>query len=95
MRNRNSAAPSLTEPAPASLAELAEQLLDGPLQNLIKLQRQAIELADRLADNPAGQIEDLETLVRLSLSTMEQFHTFTHEFAALLRDLTDVQRQAN
>ena len=95
MGNQNSALPSLTAPPSASLAELAEKLRDGPLQNLIKLQRQATELADRLAENPAGRIEDLETLVRLSLSTMEQFHTFTREFAAVLRDLTDVQREAH
>ena len=95
MRKQNSALPSRTAPAAASLAELAQQLRDGPLQNLIKLQQQATELADRLADNPAGRIEDLETLVRLSLSTMEQFHSFTREFAAVLRDLIDVQREAH
>jgi hypothetical protein len=94
MGHQNSASfsPAAT---PVSLAELAEQLRDGPLQDLIKLQLQATELANRLADDPTGRIEDLETLVRLSLSTMEQFHAFTREFAAVLHALTDAQRDAH
>ena len=94
MRDQNSA---FADPATtsASLAKLAEQLRDGPLQDLIKLQLQATELANGLADNPAGRVEDLETLVRLSLSTMEQFHAFTREFAAILRELTDAQRDTH
>ena len=94
MGSHNSA---LVSPATtsASLAEIAERLRDGPLQELIKLQLQATELANRLADDPAGRIEDLEKLVRLSLSTMEQFHAFTREFAAVLDALTDAQRDAH
>jgi hypothetical protein len=71
------------------LTALAEQLRDGPLQELIKLQLKTTELADRLADSPADRIEDLERLVRLSLSAMEQFHAFTREFAAVIQDLSD------
>jgi hypothetical protein len=77
---------------PVSLAALAEQLRDGPLQELLELQIKATELADRLADRPADRVEDLEQLVRLSLSTMEQFHSFTREFAAVLKEITDARR---
>lgn len=91
-RNSTLAGPATTS---ASLADLAEQLRDGPLQDLIKLQLQATELANRLAGNPAGRVEDLEALVRLSLSTMEQFHAFTREFAAILRELIDAQRDTH
>jgi hypothetical protein len=83
----------LDDTAPTSLAALAEQLRDGPLQELLELQLKAHLLADRLADSPADRLEDLEGLVRLSLSAMEQFHVFTREFAAVLRDLTDARRQ--
>ena len=95
MRNQNLALADIAAPTSTSLAELAEQLRDGPLQDLIRLQLQAAELADRLADGPADRIEDLERLVRLSLSTMEQFHAFTREFAAVLRELTDARRDAH
>ena len=57
-----------------------------------RLQLKATELADRLADSPADRLEDLERLVRLSMSAMEQFHAFTREFAAVLRELTDAHR---
>jgi len=93
MRDQNLA--DISAPTSTSLAELAEQLRDGPLQDLIRLQLKATELADRLADSPADRIEDLERLVRLSLSTMEQFHAFTREFAAVLRELTDARRDAH
>lgn len=80
------------DPAPVSLAALAEQLRDGPLQELLELQTTATELANRLADRPGDRVEDLERLVRLSLSAMEQFHSFTREFAAILREITDARR---
>jgi hypothetical protein len=95
MRNQNPALADISAPTSTSLAELAEQLRDGPLQDLIRLQLKTTELADRLADSPADRIEDLERLVRLSLSTMEQFHAFTREFAAVLHELTDARRDAH
>jgi hypothetical protein len=95
MRNQNLALADISAPTSTSLAELAEQLRDGPLQDLIRLQLKTTELADRLADSPADRIEDLERLVRLSLSTMEQFHAFTREFAAVLHELTDARRDAH
>jgi hypothetical protein len=83
MDTHNTSAPTST-----SLSALAEQLRDGPLQDLVELQLKATELADRLANSPADRVEDVERLVKLSLSAMEQFHAFTREFAAVLRDLT-------
>jgi hypothetical protein len=77
---------------PRSFSALAEQLRDGPLQQLIEIQLQANALANRLDDSPADRIEDLERLVQLSLAAMERFHTFTREFAAVLQALTDVRR---
>jgi hypothetical protein len=77
----------------ASLAALAERLRDGPLQELIELQQQATELADRLAESPADRLQELERLVRLSLSAMQLFHAFTRDFGAVVRELTDTGRQ--
>lgn len=76
--------------APSSLAALAEQLRDGPLQRLVELQIQTTALANRSTGSPL-RIEDLEQLVRLSVSAMEHFNAFTREFAAVLRELTDAQ----
>ena len=90
MASRN---PVLDVPrAPPSIAALAEELRDGPLQRLVELQMQTTALANRLADGAPAKIEDVEQLVRLSLSAMQQFHAFTVEFAAVLRDLTDERR---
>jgi allophanate hydrolase subunit 1 len=89
--------PALDDPsaASASLATLAEQLRDGPIQELMELQHQATELAVRLADSPADQLEDLERLVRLSLSAMQHFHAFTREFGAVVRELADTNRPSH
>lgn len=78
---------------PASLTALAEQLRDGPLQYLLELQAQMNELTERVSDSPTSRIDDLEQLVRLSVAAMEHFNAFTREFAAVLRELTDGQRQ--
>ena len=92
MDTQNAAPTDASAPPSPSLSALAEQLRDGPLQDLLQLQRQTTDLADRLANSPADRLEELEQLVRLSLSAMEQFHAFTREFAAVLRDLTDAHR---
>lgn len=76
--------------AKASLGALAEQLRDGPLQELVELQRRATELSQELGDSSAERLQHLEELVRLSLSAMGQFHSFTREFEAVLRELTHV-----
>jgi hypothetical protein len=78
--------------ATGSLAALSEQLRDGPLHELLELQRKANALANRLADRPADRVEDLEALVLLSLSAMEQFHGFTRELVAVLRKMSDARR---
>ena len=78
--------------APTAIAALAVQLRDGPLQRLVELQMQTTALANRLADGAPAKIEDVEQLVRLSISAMQHFNAFTVEFAAVLRDLTDGRR---
>jgi hypothetical protein len=83
----------LVSSAPSSLTALAEQLRDGPLRRLVELQTQTIALANRLTDGPPDRIEDLEQLVRLSVTAMEHFNAFTREFAAVLRELTDGHRE--
>jgi hypothetical protein len=95
MRTQNSARIDTSASPSTSLADLAEQLRDGPLQELTRLQLQAAEIAARIGDSPADRIEDLERLVRLTMSAMEQFHAFTREFAAVLRDLTDAHRDTH
>ena len=53
MGTHNLALADVSAPTSTSLTALAEQLRDGPLQDLIRLQLKATELADRLADSPA------------------------------------------
>ncbi len=87
---------ALRDPAtPATLATLAEQLRSGPLLQLQELQAQIAELTERVAENPTSRVEDLEALVRLSVSAMEHFNAFTREFAAVLRELTDADRHSH
>jgi hypothetical protein len=88
MASENSAL--LASSVPSSLTALAEQLREGPLQRLVELQLQTTALANRLTDDPPT-IEDVEQLVRLSVSAMEHFNAFTREFAAVLRELTDAE----
>lgn len=71
---------------------LAEQLRDGPLQRLVALQTATTALANRLGDGGPAKIEDVQQLVRLSLSAMEHFNVFTRELGAVLRELTDAER---
>jgi hypothetical protein len=95
MDSQNTALPDDDDDATASLAALAEQLRDGPLQDMLELQLKAQALAERLADNPADRLEDVEDLLRLSLSAMEQFHAVTRELAAVLRELSDARRHTH
>jgi hypothetical protein len=84
-------APELAS-TPSPLTALAEQLRDGPLQRLVELQIETTALANRLGDGAPAGIEDVEKLVRLSVSAMEHFNHFTRELAAALRELTDGER---
>ena len=76
----------------SALSALSEQLRDGPLQRLVELQIETTALAERLADGAPARIEDVEQLVRLSLSAMQHFNAFTRELAGVLRELTDAKR---
>jgi hypothetical protein len=73
--------------ASSSLAALAAQLRDGPLQELTELQREAAKLAAWTSGSRTDRLEDIERLVRLSLSAMEHFHAFTREFQAVIHEL--------
>jgi len=85
---------STTSSRPASsLTALAERLRDGPLLHLLELQSQMRELTARAAESPTSRVEDLERLVQLSVSAMEQFNAFTREFASVLRELVDDRRE--
>ncbi len=79
----------------SSLAALVTQLRDGPLQELTVLQREAAKLAARTAASPADRLEDIERLVRLSLSAMEHFHEFTRDFQAVIRQLRDASLETH
>ncbi len=83
---------ALVDLSAPSLTALTEQLRYGPLQRLVELQIQTTALANR---STAPTIEDLEQLVRLSVSAMEHFHVFTRELAAVLRRLTDAREPAH
>lgn len=76
--------------ATSPVLALAEQLRDGPLQELIDLHARAHDLATDLdAATPGDHLRELTELVRLSLTAMEHFHRFTCDFNALVRDLGD------
>jgi len=79
----------------SALAALATQLRNGPLQDLTELQREAARLAACTAGSRADRLEDIERLVRLSLSTMEHFHAFTREFQAVIRGLRDASLETH
>jgi hypothetical protein len=76
----------------SSLTTLAEHLRDGPLQRLVELQIETTALAVRLGDGAPAKMEDVQQLVRLSLSAMEHFNVFTRELGAVLRELTHAER---
>jgi hypothetical protein len=93
MKMGSANSPPLDTPSPSSsLSALAEQLRDGPLQRLVELQIETTALSDRLAAGAPARIEDVERLVRLSLSAMQHFNAFTRELAAVLSELTDAER---
>jgi hypothetical protein len=79
-----------TESAAGSpVLALAEQLRDGPLQELIDLQVRAHDLATEMKARPGDHLRELAELVRLSLTAMEHFHRFTCDFQSLIGELGD------
>ena len=70
-----------------SLATLAQQLLDGPLQELTQLQRKTALLSTDAAVDEHERLHRLTELALVSLSAMEQFHAFTCELRAQIAAL--------
>jgi len=69
-----------------SLAILAEQLRDGPLQELTELHRKTALLSDDAVDEHE-RLQRLTELALVSLAAMEQFHAFTRELRAQIAAL--------
>jgi hypothetical protein len=81
---------SLSPTAPSSLAAVAAQLRDGPLERCVALHRQATALANEMC---AGE-EDLSGLVEildLTREASEQFHAFHRDLRALVSKLAETE----
>ncbi len=70
-----------------SLATLAQQLHDGPLQELTELHRKTTLLTTDAAVDEHERLQRLTELALASLSAMEQFHAFTRELRAQIAAL--------
>ena len=70
-----------------SLATLAQQLHDGPLQELTELHRKTALLSTDAAVDEHERLQRLTELALVSLSAMEQFHAFTRELRAQIAAL--------
>ena len=82
----------MSDPASAafesrSLASLAQQLRDGPLQELTELHRRAALLSKNAAADEHERLQQLTELALVSLSAMEHFHAFTRELRAQIASL--------
>jgi hypothetical protein len=71
-----------------SLATLAQQLRDGPLQELTELHRRTALLSTGAAVDQHKRLQQLTELALVSLSAMEHFHAFTRELRAQIAALT-------
>jgi hypothetical protein len=83
---------AMNDPASAafdtrSLAALAQQLRDGPLQELMELHRKTALVAAEAAVDEHVRLQQLTELALVSLSAMEQFHAFTCELRAQIAAL--------
>lgn len=76
-----------------SLAALAEQLRDGPLQQLTELHRKTWLLSTQAAADDDERLRRLTELALASLSAMEHFHAFTRELRAQIAALAAPQRE--
>ena len=70
-----------------SLATLAQQLHDGPLQELTELHRKTALLSTDATVDPHERLQRLTDLALVALSAMEHFHAFTHELRAQIAAL--------
>ena len=70
-----------------ALAILAQQLHDGPLQELLELHRKTSLLSDEMTLDERERLQQLTELALVSLSAMEQFHAFTRELRAQIAAL--------
>jgi signal transduction histidine kinase len=71
-----------------SLATLAQQLHDGPLQELTELQRKTALLSTDTSVDEHERLRRLTELALVSLSAMEHFHAFTRELRAQIAAIT-------
>jgi len=71
----------------SSLATLAQQLHDGPLQELTELHRKTALLSTGTAVDEHERLQRLTELAVVSLSAMEHFHAFTRELRAQIAAL--------
>jgi hypothetical protein len=73
---------------PLSLAAVAAQLRDGPLQRCVTLHRQAAALA-----SPSSDLDEdlaaLTAILDLTLEASEQFHAFHRDLRTIVRRLVD------
>lgn len=75
-------------PDSRSLASLARQLRDGPLQELTELHRKTTLLSNDPAASDHERLQQLTELALVSLAAMEHFHAFTRELRAQIAELT-------
>jgi hypothetical protein len=73
---------------PLSLAAVAAQLRDGPLERCVALHRQAAALASPSSD-PDQDLAALTAILDLTLEASEQFHAFHRDLRTLVRRLAD------
>jgi hypothetical protein len=75
-------------PGPLSLAAVAAQLRDGPLERCVALHRQAAALACPSSDADS-ELAALTTILDLTLEASEQFHAFHRDLRTFVRRLAD------
>ena len=79
--------PAARSATSTTIAALAEQLRDGPLQCLTALQAKAATLAASGVANEQERLEEFEDLVRLAQCAMKGFNEFTNDLRTLLEQV--------
>jgi signal transduction histidine kinase len=79
--------PAAGRATPLTIAALAEQLGDGPLQCLTALQVKTSALAENAAKSEQEYLEELEDLVRLAQCAMSRFHEFTNSLRTVVEQV--------